>query len=191
MGRWTSSWWLSGIEFLRGLIWRRRSPRAERWVTVPGASSLSAWSCWESRQVDGWRGPKGFRVSWSAQWVFRPGMPWSRAGTVGLRRESGGLVWKSVLPHPPAGRAGPRSIGWFQVDRRSFPEQVLLTGLGPGDGEFSPGLVHGRYGPLHLDDGAGLHGVAQRRQMNACGQATEVLGVGYGEGANPGVGSFP
>ena len=75
-------------------------------------------------------------------------------------------------------RVGRWSIGRFQVGRRSFPEQVLLVGLGPGDGESGPGLVHGGYGSLHLDDGAGLHGVAQHRHPGACGQAAGVLRVG-------------
>ena len=69
------------------------------------------------------------------------------------------------------------SIGRFQVDRRSFPAQVLLVGPGPGDGGLGPGLVHGGYGSLHPDDGAGLHGVAQRRRPGACGQAAGVIRV--------------
>ena len=65
-----------------------------------------------------------------------------------------------------------------QIDRRSFPAQVLLVGRGPGDGELGPGLVHGGYGSLHLDDCAGLHAVAQRRHPGACGQPAGVLRVG-------------
>ena len=122
--------WLSGIEFLQGLIGRRRSPRAERGGGPGGRHSGSgAWSCWESRQVDGWRGPKGFTVLWGgAQWVFRPGMPWSRAGTVGLRRESGGLVRKSVLPQPPCWESR------APVNRLVPGRPVLLPGAGPPDG---------------------------------------------------------
>ena len=73
------------------------------------------------------------------------------------------------------------SIGRFEVDRRSFPAQVLLVGPGPGDGGPGPGLVHGGYGSRHIDDHAGLHGVAQRRRPGACGQAAGVLRVVEGE----------
>ena len=52
---------------------------------------------------------------------------------------------------------------------------------GPVHGGLGPGLVHGGYGSLHLDDGAGLHGVAQRRHPGACGQGAGVLRVGDGE----------
>ena len=34
---------------------------------------------------------------------------------------------------------------------------------GPVTANLGPGLVHGGYGSLHLDDGPGLHGVAQHR----------------------------
>ena len=76
-----------------------------------------------------------------------------------------------------------RSIGGFQVDRRAFPEQVLLVGARSGDGESGPGLVHGGYGSLHLDDGAGFPGVAQRRHLGAYRQGVEALWVVDGEAA--------
>ena len=52
-----------------------------------------------------------------------------------------------------------------------------MVGPGPGDGGLGPGLVHGGYGSLRLDDGAGLHGVAQRRRPGACGQGAGVSGL--------------
>ena len=48
-----------------------------------------------------------------------------------------------------------------QVDRRSFPEQVLLVGPGPGDGGPDPGLVHEPLGSAGADLGVpaerGIH----------------------------------
>ena len=42
------------------------------------------------------------------------------------------------------------SIGRFQVDRRSFPAQVLLVGPGPCDGGPGQGQVHGGTVPCTL-----------------------------------------
>ena len=63
-------------------------------------------------------------------------------------------------------RSGCRSISRFQVDRRSFPEQVYLVGLGPCDGKYiGSGLAHVGYGPLHLRDGVGLRAAGLRRRI--------------------------
>ena len=75
-------------------------------------------------------------------------------------------------------RAGRWSIGRFQIDRRSFPEQVLLVGPGPGDGESGPGLVHEPLGSA----GADL-GVPAERGIHRAGQYFHNLvfvGVGVG-----------